>query len=78
MRPYAPAASQPDMPESAVFRNACGQCHGLPDPSQHTAGELPGVVARMKINANNMNKPMPDEAGIEGIVRFLRANARRS
>lgn len=79
MRPYDPAASsQPDLPESAMFRNTCGQCHGLPDPTQHTAGEWPGVVARMNIHANNMNKPMPNEAGIEGIVRFLRANARKS
>ncbi len=79
MRPYTPAASSPpDSPESAMFRSTCGQCHGLPDPGQHTASEWPGVVVRMKANANNMNKPMPDADGIEQIVRFLQAQARKS
>lgn len=31
-----------------MFSIACSQCHALPDPSQHTAGEWPAVVERMK------------------------------
>jgi len=30
-----------------MFSIACSQCHALPDPQQHTAGEWPGVVRRM-------------------------------
>jgi len=30
-----------------MFAIACSQCHALPDPSQHTAAEWPGVVRRM-------------------------------
>lgn len=79
MRPYDPAAASPaDSPESAMFRNTCGQCHGLPAPDQHTASEWPGVVARMKTNAKNMNRPMPDADGIGQIVPFLQAHARKS
>lgn len=77
MRPYEPAtSSEPDSRESALFRNTCGQCHGLPDPGQHTAGEWPGVVARMKSNANTMDKPMPDAGGIDQITRFLQTHAK--
>lgn len=78
MRPFDPiTSSQPDSPESIVFRNTCGRCHGLPDPGQHTAGEWPSVVARMKTNAKNMNKPMPDAGGIGQIIRFLQTHARK-
>lgn len=78
IRPYDPAASsQSDSPDSTRFRNTCGQCHALPDPSQHTASEWPDVVARMKTNAKNMNKPIPDARGMDQITRFLQAYARK-
>ncbi len=31
-----------------MFSIACSQCHALPDPQRHSAGEWPGVVKRMQ------------------------------
>ena len=31
-----------------MYQLACSQCHALPDPQQHSAGEWPGVVKRMQ------------------------------
>jgi cytochrome c5 len=66
------------------FRLACQQCHVLPDPRRHTAGEWPAVVARMERNMEWMNrvvgsKPVPGEPQlrIEDINAFLARNAKR-
>ena len=39
-----------------AFRLACQQCHALPDPKRHSAGEWPSVVARMQRNMEWMNQ----------------------
>jgi hypothetical protein len=46
----------PAFPGAATFKNAYSQCHALPDPKLHTAGEWPAVVARMQINMRTMGK----------------------
>ena len=70
-------------PEGEAFRLACSQCHVLPDPQRHTAGEWPAVVARMQRNMQWMNRvvgsqPDPDEPQlrVEAILAFLQKYAR--
>jgi hypothetical protein len=71
-------------PAGEPFRLACSQCHVLPDPGRHTAGEWPAVVARMQKNMEWMNrvvgsKPIPGEPQlrIEDINAFLVRQARK-
>ena len=73
-----------DTPAGEAFRRACNQCHVLPDPKRHTAGEWPAVVARMQKNMEWMNrvvgsKPDADEPQLRvgEINAFLRRHARR-
>jgi len=79
-------ARYPDVnsPAGESFRRACSQCHALPDPRRHTAGEWPAVVARMRKNMEWMNRvvgsrPVRDEPQlkIEDINAFLMRHARR-
>lgn len=62
LKKYAQAPLDPkkipeiDTPAAEPFRIACQQCHVLPDPRRHTAGEWPGVVARMERNMEWMNR----------------------
>ncbi len=71
------------LPSTEPFRLACSQCHELPDPRRHTAGEWPAVVARMQQNMQWMNRvvgsqPDPDEPQlrVEAILGFLQRHAR--
>jgi hypothetical protein len=54
-----------------AFLQTCAQCHALPDPKQHSTQEWPDVVARMKQNMQQMQKPViqPKEEAL--IVQFL-------
>jgi hypothetical protein len=70
-------------PEGEAFRIACSQCHVLPDPRRHSAGEWRAVVARMQENMEWMNrvvgsKPVPGEPQLrlEEILGFLERYAR--
>jgi cytochrome c2 len=65
-----------------AFREACSQCHALPDPKSHRAGEWPRIVARMERNMRWMNrvvasKPDPGELQfrVEEIVGYLESHA---
>jgi mono/diheme cytochrome c family protein len=62
-------------PSGMLFRQACSQCHALPDPKQHTPQEWPDVVARMKQNMQLMKLPLiqPKEEAL--IVQFLQQAA---
>ena len=71
-------------PAGESFRRACNQCHVLPDPRRHTAGEWPSVVARMQKNMEWMNRvvssrPIPGEPQlrVEDINAFLIHHARK-
>lgn len=66
------------------FRDACGQCHALPDPRAKRRGEWREVVERMERNMQWMNrvvgsKPDPAEPQLEReeIVGYLERYARR-
>lgn len=73
-------ANYPDLdsPAGHAFRATCAQCHALPDPTQHTTDEWPGVVDRMRRNMSVMGKPVPDPATIKEIVGFLQRHAAES
>ncbi len=75
----------PDLasPAGRSFEQACGQCHGLPDPKSHSAAEWRKVVARMERNMAWMNRvvgsrPDKDEPQlrVEDILAFLQRHAR--
>jgi cytochrome c2 len=65
------------------FSIACSQCHALPDPQRHTAGDWPAVVERMRRNMAWANRVTGDpllrtspELDTADIVRFLQRHAR--
>ncbi|OGA01255.1 MAG: hypothetical protein A3I00_10070 [Betaproteobacteria bacterium RIFCSPLOWO2_02_FULL_64_12] len=73
-----------ELPQGRSFKLACSQCHVLPDPRRHTAGEWRQVVARMQENMQWMNRVVgtrfePDEPQlrVEEINAFLARYARR-
>lgn len=67
-----------------MYSIACSQCHALPDPQRHTAGEWPAVVQRMQGHmawANTVvgvselrTNPVLDTAEI---IRLLQRHARQ-
>ena len=72
-------------PSGEAFRLACRQCHVLPDPQRHTAGEWQGVVARMQQNMEWMNRVVGSQPAkgelqlrIEDINAFLAKYARQA
>jgi hypothetical protein len=74
-----------DRPEGQSFKLACQQCHVLPDPRRHTAGEWPAVVARMEKNMEWMNRivgnqpdPREPQLRVEEINAFLIKYARKN
>lgn len=63
----------PDLNSRAgrIFGQTCSQCHALPDPQQHSAGQWPSVVARMEQHMRERNLPFPGENAIRDIDAFL-------
>lgn len=66
----------------------CAQCHNLPGPGMHTAGEWPAVVARMNQRMQMMSGPgmmgmmmgrieAPSADELRGIVSYLQAHAQQ-
>jgi cytochrome c5 len=73
-----------DRPSGEAFRLACSQCHVLPDPKRHSAGEWRAVVARMQENMQWMNRvvgsqsvPGEPQLRVEEINAFLGKYARK-
>lgn len=68
-----------------IYSIACSQCHALPDPQRHTAGEWPQVVRRMQEHMAWANtvvgisalRTNPELETAE-IVRLLQRYARKS
>ena len=58
-----------------AFRATCAQCHVLPDPGQHSSGEWPTVVERMKGYMTTMGKVVPDESELTAITGFLQRHS---
>jgi len=61
-----------ETPAARVVKNACSQCHALPDPDKHTAREWPGVVDHMKGYMESTGKTVPEENELRELVDFLR------
>jgi len=68
-----------------TFREACSQCHALPEPTSRQPGQWRGIVERMERNMAWMNRVVGSRRGarepqfeIEGIVAYLERNARRN
>jgi cytochrome c5 len=68
----------PDTQGAAQFKKSCSNCHALPDPGAHTAGEWPQIVERMQAHMRAMNKGEMSENEKKDIVNYLVRNARRS
>ncbi len=76
-KPLIPARyPEIDRPSGEAFRIACSQCHVLPDPRRHTAGEWRAVVTRMQENMQWMNRVVSSQpvAG-EPQLRIAEINA---
>lgn len=58
-----------------LFRRFCGQCHKLPTPTAHTAGEWPKVVLRMKQYMVRQGKAVPNQNQIDEITAYLQRHA---
>jgi cytochrome c5 len=75
------AVSPADLPEAGssdaqVFTSTCAGCHALPSPEQHLASEWPGVVARMRQHARELQVPEITDAQAGSILAYLRRTAR--
>jgi cytochrome c5 len=64
--------------DRAAFRQVCSRCHALPSPSLHPPQEWPGVVARMRVNMQAMEKPTPTPEELEAVQRVLQTASSRA
>lgn len=69
---------EPDSAGAKLVGQYCIQCHGLPDPEQHSPGGWPGTVARMNtrmqwMSSNNspMNIVAPTEEELATLTAYL-------
>ena len=69
--------------DGRMFAQACSQCHALPDPASHAAGDWPGVVQRMQGYMQWMNRvaggrsdPREPQLRPAAITAFLQRHAR--
>lgn len=62
-------------PSGQAFSSTCSACHGLPDPSQHTAKAWPEIVTRMQRNRVIMRKTTPSEETKEMLIKYLQRHA---
>lgn len=53
------------------FEGVCARCHPLPDPTIHTPGEWPAVVARMRAHIRAMEEPRITDQQSREIVAYL-------
>jgi len=72
-----------DTDAGLVFRQACDQCHVLPDPKRYAAADWPAVVRRMQANMLWMNRVVGTRFDLRepqlrsaDIVGFLQRHAR--
>jgi cytochrome c5 len=77
MRTISPGAlPAPESRGAVLFRDACSQCHSLPDPQLHTASEWPKVLYRMRGNMESMKKKVISEQNRKTIEEYLMNHAR--
>lgn len=71
------ALPQPESADAVLFKTVCSQCHPLPDPGLHTAGEWPAVTKRMRTHMKEMGKRVITDKEKAEIVGYLSWNARK-
>ncbi len=54
-----------------VMVDACGDCHAVPDPSQHTPSEWPAVLQRMQLNRSIMGRARLDVTSEAAVLAVL-------
>ena len=75
----------PQSTGARLLRRYCTQCHNLPGPGRHTAGEWPGVVARMTLLMEVSHRfgrllgevAVPTEVERRALLAYLGAHALR-
>ncbi len=78
MRTIAPdELPAPESKGAILFRDACSQCHSLPDPQLHTAAEWPKVLERMRGNMETMKRKVFSEQDRKTIEEYLMNHARK-
>jgi len=58
-----------------AFAVVCSQCHGLPDPSTHSADDWPAVYSRMERNMERMQIQPPGGTASTDILLYLQTVA---
>lgn len=60
-----------------LFVTACGRCHELPDPRQHSAEDWPAVVTRMRDHMEVMLGWTPTASELRDVIAYLNLAGRR-
>lgn len=67
----------PESEGATLFKDACSQCHALPDPKLYPAGKWPGVVERMQNNMQAMRRRVITDREKKEIIAYLSDHARK-
>lgn len=73
----ADPAALPPGAGAELFVQTCSRCHALPDPGQHTPGDWPAVVTRMRRNMEMMNVAPITAQEADTITRYLQRTAQQ-
>lgn len=67
----------PDLPGRQTFREACSQCHGLPDPESRSPRQWSDIVPRMRGHMSRTEDidPLTDDEA-DTVLRYLRRASR--
>jgi cytochrome c5 len=65
------AGALPDAPGKDRFVADCSQCHGLPDPKQHSAEDWVAVVRRMNVHMEKMLGTVLSQDEMQRVVLYL-------
>ncbi len=68
---------QPGSAGAVLYKQYCGQCHGLPALDSHTPEEWPRAVERMITNIASSGKQMPNDDERDLIVTYLVRHAKQ-
>lgn len=60
-----------DSAGAGLFKQYCGQCHGLPGIDTHTAADWPRAVERMMTNMSASGQQMPSDGERDLIQAYL-------
>jgi len=66
---------EPDGFGAGAYKEHCGNCHALPDPAMHGAGQWPAVLLRMQRNMKTMQYAPPSREVMLNIAYYLQKYA---